>query len=390
MVRRLVVILLAACVFAPVASAGPPTQAPSPDVTLGGYLGFCARKASFAKEWSCYVQNLERDVLTSKSPATELPRLDGLAQSSGGFLASNCHMMMHVVGRDFARRHHVTLATLQQYLPLSNNPGCSAGFGMGMTMALAPQITRGGPKGAEAICDRQATRFRVYTCYHSLGHAYMRYYDGFLSYGLKACNALRAIDRPDCAQGVFHDFWLGLSGQDNAKANTRGEPKTARGLCARQKSSFVLGCWYRYYLSLPPKQLPTSAARIDALCRGMAGVQRTGCVAAASLISDGDPFVQLRICSHLAPADVDACLRGVGVQNLAGKGLALQLRLISSCGKLAPLAQAGCYGWFGTTLQVVTNGAFAKRGCTKLHGVGAQQMCVEGARRSSGPLVTFA
>lgn len=388
--RRLVVpALLAACVLAPVAAAGPPVSAPIPDVTLRGYLGFCGQKPSFQKEWACYVSNLRRDVLTSKSPATELPRLDGLAHASGGFLAANCHMMMHVVGRDFARARHVTLATLLDYLPRSNDPGCSAGFGMGMTIALGAQVTHGGAKGALAICGEAPTRFREYTCYHSLGHAYMRYYDGLLPYGLKACERLPARDRPDCAQGVFHDYWLGLSGQDNAKANTHGEPTTARGLCARQRASFVLGCWYRYYLSLPPKQLPTTAARIDALCSGLAGLQRSGCVASASLISDGDPFVQVRICSHLAAADVDSCLRGVGTQNLVGKGR-LQLQLINSCARLAPLAQQGCYSWFGTALQVITNGAFAKTGCTKLPSLGARQVCVDGAARSSQPLVTFA
>ena len=131
-----------------------------------------------------------RVVDKTHDPARELPRIDVLALGSGGFLAANCHMMMHVVGRSFAKRYHVTLANLQRYLPLSNDPGCSAGFGMGMVMALGAQITQEGPKGADAMCGSAPTRFRQYTCFHSLGHAYMRYYDGYISYGLKACRAL--------------------------------------------------------------------------------------------------------------------------------------------------------------------------------------------------------
>ena len=96
-------------------------------------------------------------------------------------------MMMHVVGRMYARRHHVTLENLQRYLPKSNDPGCSAGFGMGMVMTLGAQIGELGPNGAVQLCLRAPTRFRSYTCIHTLGHAYMRLYHGQLKYGVKAC-----------------------------------------------------------------------------------------------------------------------------------------------------------------------------------------------------------
>src|SRR3954452_7597627 len=188
------------------ASAGPP---------LGGflegsndgrttYLSRCSLLRTDTKIWNCYVTRLLADVQKSGDSAHELPRIDVKVRAGGGYLESACHMMMHQVGRMYARRHHVTLANLQKYLPLSNDPGCSAGFGMGMVMALGAQITHGGAKGAYAMCNRAPTRFREYTCFHSLGHAYMRYYDGYLSYGLKACRALGRAEAPDCAQGVFH------------------------------------------------------------------------------------------------------------------------------------------------------------------------------------------
>ena len=136
---------------------------------------------------------------------------------------------------------------------------------------------------------------------------------GYISYGLGACRALGRQEAPDFAQGVFHDYWLGLSGQDSAKSRP-GEPRTARVLCAKQHGNFVMACWYRYFLSLPPKRAPSTAARIDDLCRDLAGLQRQGCVAAASLISNPDPFGQFTVCSHLARADVYSCLRGVGTR----------------------------------------------------------------------------
>ena len=386
-----VALLLALVVAGAVARAplaGPPGVV-IPDIggMSPGYLGFCKAKPQFQKEWNCYLRNLLKVVDKARDPATKLPQLDILARQSGGFLEANCHMMMHVVGRTFARRHHVTLANLQKYLPLSNDPGCSAGFGMGMVMALGAQITHGGVKGAYAMCSRAPTRFREYTCFHSLGHAYMRYYDGYLSYGLKACRALGRVEAPDCAQGVFHDYWLGLSGQDAARS-TRGEPRTARVLCSRQHGIFVIGCWYRYYLAIPPKRTPSSALRIDSLCRGLTGLQREGCVAAASLISNANPFVQFTICSRLKGADVDSCMRGVGTQDLPD-AFASGLQLIARCGSLGASSRAGCYSWFGRTLSVLTDGRFAKQGCRSLSSRLGRAGCAAGARRMNAALVTF-
>src|SRR5919204_278310 len=87
-------------------------------------------------------------------PARELPRIDRYAHSVGGFLNDHCHILMHPVGRRYARRIHLTLARLRDYLPRSNDPGCSAGFGHGLIMELGPQIVRMGPQGAAAACVR--------------------------------------------------------------------------------------------------------------------------------------------------------------------------------------------------------------------------------------------
>lgn len=386
--------LVASLVLAGSATAGPIPMIPDQPGMSSGYLGFCKQQRTPVKEWSCYLNNLLRVVLATKDPANELPQLDTLARRSGGFLAANCHMIMHVVGRTYAVRHHVTLANLRNYLPLSNDPGCSAGFGMGLVMALGPQIIEKGPKGAVAMCNSAPTRFRQYTCYHSLGHAYMRYYDGFLSYGLKACRAL-GTEALDCAQGVFHDYWLGLSGEDNARS-TRGEPRSPRVLCGRQHGAFVIACWFRYYLSLPPKQTPTTPARIEGLCRGLEGMQREGCIASASLLSNPDPVVQFTICSHLPAGDVYGCLRAVGVQNLPDAVENLpdahpaELRLISRCSTLTAANRAPCYIWFGTTMNVLSNGRFAKNGCPRLATPAARSECSAGAALMGQPLVTFA
>jgi hypothetical protein len=241
-VRRfaLVLLLLLCAVPAGTASAGPP---------LGGflegnndgrttYLSRCSLLHGQQTIWNCYVTRLLADVEKSGDPAHELPRIDVKVRAGGGYLESACHMMMHEVGRKFARRHHVTLANLQRYLPRSNDPGCSAGFGMGMVLTLGPQIGQLGPQGAIKLCMQAPTRYRSYTCVHTLGHAYMRLYHEQLPFAVQACRALPVLQAPDCAQGAYHDYWLSLAGRDATTKQKHGI-RSARVLCGRAIAMFA-------------------------------------------------------------------------------------------------------------------------------------------------------
>jgi hypothetical protein len=278
----------------------------------------------------------------------------------------------------------VTLATLQHYVPRSNNPNCSAGFGMGLVMYLGPQIIRSGGKSAVRSCASLPTRYREYTCVHGLGHALLRAYHGDLGEAVRACRGLASDFAPDCAQGVFHDYWISLRGADGTTAPRRTfSPRT---LCDG-RLTYVRPCWYRYFLERP-FELPVRDARdLRRTCHGLAGIQRYGCISAAALTISSNPFDQMRVCATLSLSDAEACLRGVPDQALAGNS-SQQLRLIRDCARVARGARNDCYEWLGRTLAVVTNGAFRERGCTKLS-PGPRRACTNGAQRMQAALVTF-
>ena len=377
----------AAC--ATTASAGPPQGG----ILLGDqsgkttYLSRCGRLQKDTSIWNCYVTRLFADVEKSGDPANELPRIDRKVRAGGGYLLGNCHMMMHVVGRKYARRHHVTLGNLQHYLPRSNDPGCSAGFGMGLVLTLGNEIGRLGPDGAIKLCMRAPTRFRSYTCVHTLGHAYMRLYHDQLPFGIRACRALPASQAPDCAQGAYHDYWLSIAGRDSTQRQ-RNAVTSARVLCARAIPTFVRPCWYRYFLELTPKRVPTNATGVRALCAGLKARQRAGCVGAASLITSADPFIQIRICGRLRGADTISCLYGMNVQNVASARGSQRVKLIERCPDLRRSARGACYEWLGTTLSVVTNGRFERLACPFIAETG-RNACLAGAGRMNQALVTF-
>ena len=351
------------------------------------YLSRCGLLHGPQKIWNCYVTRLLADIEKSGDPAHELPRIDLKVRAGGGYLESACHMMMHEVGRIYARRHHVTLANLQKYLPRSNDPGCSAGFGMGMVLTLGPQIGQLGPEGAIKLCMKAPTRYRSYTCVHTLGHAYMRLYHEQLPFAIQACRALPASQAPDCAQGAYHDYWLSIAGRD-ATTKQRHGIRSARVLCARAIPSFVRPCWYRHYLELPPANLPTDAAGVRSLCVGLTGRQRAGCIGAASLITSADPFIQFQICKRLHGADTISCLYGLNIQNVATSRGSKRVKLIERCATLRPSAQGACYEWLGTTLSVVTNGRFKTLACPFIAPDG-RNACLAGADRMNRALVTF-
>ncbi len=349
------------------------------------WLWQCAQIHNVEVQYHCYVRLLLVDVDASRDPARELPRIDRKALAAGGALESSCHVLMHEVGREYARAHHVTLATLQRYVPRSNNPNCSAGFGMGLVMYLGPEILRSGGVAAAHACARLPTRYRAYTCVHGLGHALMRAYHGQLGEAVRACRRLPKADAPDCAQGAFHDYWISFRGADGTTP-VRGANASPRVVCDG-RFTYVRPCWYRYFLEQPIVAPIRRPADLLHICRGLDAMQRFACIGAAALTISSNPFDQMRICSGLRARDAAACVRGVPDQALAGEPTR-QLRLIRTCARMAVVARGGCYAWLGRTLAVVTNGAFLRRGCMRLE-PGARRPCVAGARQMDAALVTF-
>jgi hypothetical protein len=338
---------------------------------------------------TCYERLLLEDINRSRDPAHELPRIDVRAKAAGTSLYGRCHMLMHVVGREWARQHGLTLDRLQSVVPRSNDPGCSAGFGMGLVMALGPAIISTGGRSALATCERLPTRLRQFTCVHSLGHALMRGYHETLPLAIRACTRLGAASAADCAQGAFHDYWIALRGADETQSPVHAI-RSPRSLCA-QYERYALACWYRYWIEQAPGPVLRDAADLDRVCRALAGAQRAGCIAGASKDVYDTVSGQARLCTTFrAASDAVACLRGVANQAFAGRPKQ-ERALFGVCRRMSSArGRTDCAEWFGKTFNVLENGRFARTGCPRLAGAGMRAACREGARRWTAPLVTFA
>jgi hypothetical protein len=382
------VALLLGCALT-VAPAGTSGTTVVPDAqvagTTSGFLSECA-KLPDRKMVACYERGLLAAVDKSGNPATGVPAIDAKVHEVGGFLEAACHSFMHTVGREWAKQHGVTIETLYKYVPRSNDPGCSAGFGMGMAMYLGPKLVLQ-PRSVLGTCNQLPTRFRRYTCVHGSGHAFMRGFHETLKPAIAACNTLGPSRAPDCAQGAFHDYWISLGGNDGASTSA-GADTSPISVCS--EFTYKRPCWYRYFWERKPSTRVYQPSDITALCGKLDGLQRAGCIAGASLLAsrERDPVDHARMCHGLTGTDTYNCLRGVNVPALKGKWFE-ELRLVRTCSTLPTTTRTWCYNWFGRTLNVLTNGTFGKRGCSQIQPAVAAASCRAGAAHMDRPLRTF-
>ena len=130
---------------------------------------------------ACYTRAYMRLVHGRRDPRPAVKAIADNAWKEGASLLANCHGIMHTVGRTYATERHLTLGTLMDYLPQSNDPGCTAGFAHGMVTAVAPDIDPTRPGEAARVCGSARTRYQEYSCIHGFGHAFMRIYGDRLS-----------------------------------------------------------------------------------------------------------------------------------------------------------------------------------------------------------------
>ena len=383
-----VLLLVAAAGAALALRGGDEEAAPAAPTDAAEGLAACQESASEPEARDCFIREIGALVDASDDPAAAVAQFGEQVRQGGnaGFLA-NCHGLMHTVGREYAREHELTLATLMDALPRSNDAACTAGFAHGLVTGVAPQIDLSNPEASAGVCAETETRYQRYSCVHGFGHAFMRLSEEELAPALRLCDALGPAIGPDCAQGVYHDYWFAVSGLDDTSAPDDAETDP-RALCGAQPDRFARQCWYRAFIERPPEGAVDSAVDFGQLCDGLVGVQREGCVTAASVVGPADPRAQMALCSGLAGPDALACVRGVKVQNFLEGSTADYLEVIGRCDVFRGATAIACYRWLGKTMAVVTNGAFGEDGCVQLNGP-AKDACRAGAREMNGPLVTF-
>ena len=310
-------------------------------------------------------------------PARHLPLIDVKARTAGDALEGGCHALMHEVGRRFAREHHVTLSTLQGFIPRPKDllGRLRDGPGDGRSPATAPTGRR---LGSARDLPAPADALPLYTCVHGLGHALMRGFHGDLGLTVGACRKLRVYSA-DCAQGAFHDYWIASS------RRRHGEAATGRDVAAvRLQRALLLRarCWYRYFLEQPGRPAPETPADVVRLRRPAAAAavrprrRRRG--------DDRRRRASPPSAGTFVPSMQRAASAAPRCRGLAGRPDA-QRRLLCSCARFAPGPRRRRYSP-RPDARDVTDGRFS---CAAAERASSRAACTRGERRAGEALFTF-
>ena len=372
------------------APTAPSAQKAGVAVPVVPNLDECARAGAEVAR-GCYTDAFLALVRGRDDPRPVVAAIADAAWKEGAGLLSDCHGIMHTVGRTYAEESGLELGTLMSVLPQSNDPGCSAGFAHGMVTAVAPDIDPSRPGEAARVCGESGTRYQEYSCVHGFGHAFMRVYGSRTDAALDLCSGLGRRAAPDCAQGAYHDYWFAMAGYDDTEPPAEAI-RDPRALCAKAPSRFVRPCWYRAWVENRPEAFAVATPEdLDALCYRLEGLQRSACITGAAVIGPPDPAAQLALCAELASdADAIACVRGTKVQNLLREPPEALVDLVARCDRFGSRAvRTACREWLGKATAVLTDGAFARDGCPRLATARARRECAAGAASMDTALETF-
>ena len=162
-------------------------------------------------------------------------------------------------------------------------------------------------------------------------------------------------------------------------------------MCRRQAERFVRPCWYRLFMEFPPRPPIRQTRDVKRLCERESGLQRSGCITAASAVASDEPFDQLRGCREFDGPDGVSCVRGVAVQALSGDREPDMPKLLAECKQMPDeISRLGCARWIGLVGAVATDGRIlALKACDTLSGR-LRQACSDGVAESfTEPLETF-
>jgi hypothetical protein len=157
---------------------------------------------ALSSDYACHQERYQNLVRTSGVEAAFAELKD--EHEKNEFVKSNCHQLVHVIGRAAAERYGDLSTTYAQ-----GDQFCFGGYYHGVMETIAARI---GPdkilEKADTLCAdlREDQRYSVYhhECAHGLGHGFMGVYENELFESLKACDALTDLwESNACYSGVF-------------------------------------------------------------------------------------------------------------------------------------------------------------------------------------------
>ena len=169
---------------------------------------------SLSSDYSCYQKRYQGLVNGSGVEAAFADLRD--EYSNNRFVRSNCHQLVHVIGRAAADLYGDISGTYSR-----GDPFCTGGYYHGVMEAIVAKIGSDNILNeANSLCAsfREGQRYSDFhfDCVHGLGHGFMGIQDNELFKSLETCDALTdGWERENCYGGVFMENVLAKDNPDH-------------------------------------------------------------------------------------------------------------------------------------------------------------------------------
>ena len=377
--KAVLLVALAAAVLAGTAAGGTPTKP---------WLWQCEQIHLEQAKDACYVRLLLLDIDRSGDPATELPRIDARAKAQPTSLYARCHMLMHVVGRQWAKRAPPDARRAPEGRAALERP------------RLLGRLRHGARDGARPADHRDRRQERVEDVRRAADaaaavhvraqprpRAHARLPRDALPRGATRARSSARATRPTARRA--HSTTTGSRCAARTRRRRRcTRSRSPRRLCA-QYARYALACWYRYWIEQAPGPVILNVARP---ARRSAAGSPAGSAPAASRGRGRTSTTRRSRRRGSARASVPrrmrsrACAASRTRRSRASRGA--RSRSSASARACRRARATGCAAWFGKTFNVLENGRFLAHGCPDV-AAAFRAACAAGARRWGEPLVTF-
>jgi hypothetical protein len=151
--------------------------------------------------FGCYKNQLA-DIIDASGPEAATALLKDKYQASD-FIRSQCHQLLHIVGREAYAKYGNLTETFTH-----GDPFCWSGYYHGVMEELSKEKGNEVIKTANTICadlkQKQFASFDHYNCVHGMGHGFMFILNQDMYKSLAACDSLTDnYESSSCYGGVF-------------------------------------------------------------------------------------------------------------------------------------------------------------------------------------------
>lgn len=313
-------------------------------LTKSQYTDVCSKSGTVT--FSCYNKEL-RQITAGQGPTAAFALVKE-QYTKVSYVKSQCHQLVHVIGRAALARYGNITDTFAQ-----GDQFCWSGYYHGAMEQLTDEkgydyTVNNANTICKGIAQKQRYSFYHYNCVHGLGHGFMFVLDGELFTGLNSCDKLTdRWEAQSCYGGIFMQNIMNVQGPDADPNQIPEYLKADQPMypCTAVEDKYKQQC-YLMQTSYALQTVGYDFSKVFILCDGIEATYKTTCYTSigrdASGYSISDPERTSATC--LLGATLTArqyCVQGAAMDFVSYFHSDTQANTL--CSIVEPALRTNCY-----------------------------------------------